>query len=192
MVKKFTPVWIQETETGMVRACHTPQQPLQNHSSGHLGGWVVGRGNAGWTTSKSGHSCWCQNCLQGPPTEETGRGSLLNYPSCPPDDPIGPGTELNCKFKVTGIALVYTEDIMGSYTCEHFQAEHGILCVHFAFFGTDVNCAQLTSWIGVNTAGIPLYVICHLEHKVWSGSVEDRWLVWSDYDIKLPIQVWSR
>ena len=27
-----------------------------------------------------------------PPTEKTGRGSLLNRPSCPPDDQIGQGT----------------------------------------------------------------------------------------------------
>ena len=32
---------------------------------------VVGRGNAGWTTSKSGR----QNCSQGPPVVRTGRGS---------------------------------------------------------------------------------------------------------------------
>ena len=25
----------------MVRACHTPRQPLQNHPSGHLGGWAT-------------------------------------------------------------------------------------------------------------------------------------------------------
>ena len=31
----------QEMETWMVWACHTPRQPLQNHSSGHLGGWVT-------------------------------------------------------------------------------------------------------------------------------------------------------
>ena len=30
-----------ETETGMVRACHTPRQPLLNHPSGHLGGWAT-------------------------------------------------------------------------------------------------------------------------------------------------------
>ena len=30
----------QETETCRVWACHTPQQPLRNHPSGHLGGWV--------------------------------------------------------------------------------------------------------------------------------------------------------
>ena len=30
----------QKTETFMVRACHTPRQPLQNHPSGHLGGWA--------------------------------------------------------------------------------------------------------------------------------------------------------
>ena len=27
----------QETETCMVRACHTPRPPLQRHPSGHLG-----------------------------------------------------------------------------------------------------------------------------------------------------------
>ena len=31
----------QETETYMVRACHTPRQPLQNHLSGHLVGWAT-------------------------------------------------------------------------------------------------------------------------------------------------------
>ena len=49
-----------EMETCMVWACHMPQQPLQNHPSGHLGGWaiaMVGRGNAGWRTSKNGHPC---------------------------------------------------------------------------------------------------------------------------------------
>ena len=60
-----------------------------------VGDAVVGRGNAGWTTSKSVHPCPCQKCLQGPPTENIGRGYLLNRPSCPPDDPIGHGTELN-------------------------------------------------------------------------------------------------
>ena len=31
----------QETETCMVRACHTPRQPLQNRPSGHFGGWAT-------------------------------------------------------------------------------------------------------------------------------------------------------
>ena len=31
----------QEMETCMVRACHTPRQPLQNHPSVHLGGWAT-------------------------------------------------------------------------------------------------------------------------------------------------------
>ena len=30
-----------ETETCMGGACHTPQQPLWNHPSGHLGGWTT-------------------------------------------------------------------------------------------------------------------------------------------------------
>ena len=56
---------------------------------------VVGRGNAGWTISNSGHSCLSQNCSQGPPAENTGRGSLLSRPSCPPEDLICRGTELH-------------------------------------------------------------------------------------------------
>ena len=31
----------QKTETCMVWAGHTPQEPLKNHSSGHLGGWAT-------------------------------------------------------------------------------------------------------------------------------------------------------
>ena len=31
----------QETETHMVQACYVPQQRLQNHPSGHLGGWAT-------------------------------------------------------------------------------------------------------------------------------------------------------
>ena len=66
---------------------------------------VVGRGNAGRTTSKSGHPCPWQNCSQGPAAVKTRRGFLLNRPSCPrppprlpaphPEDAIGQGTELN-------------------------------------------------------------------------------------------------
>ena len=59
-----------------------------------MGDAVVGRGNAGWTTSKSGHPCPCHNCSKGPPAEKTGKESLLNSPSCPPGNPIGQGTEL--------------------------------------------------------------------------------------------------
>ena len=61
-------------------------------------GVCVRGGNAERTTSKSGHHCPCQNCSQRPPAEKTGRGSLLNRPSFPPDDPISQGlnwTELN-------------------------------------------------------------------------------------------------
>ena len=47
-----------------------------------VGDAVVGRGNAGRTASKSGHPCPCKNCPQWP-AETTGRGSLLNRPSCP-------------------------------------------------------------------------------------------------------------
>ena len=37
-----------------------------------VGDVVVGRGYAGWTTSKSEYPCPRQNCSQGPPAEKTG------------------------------------------------------------------------------------------------------------------------
>ena len=91
----------QDTKTCMVQACShamTASQKPSFRASWRVGDAVVGRGNAGWTTSKSGRHCQCQNCsqLQGPHAEKTGRGSLLNRPPCPPDDPVGQGTELNC------------------------------------------------------------------------------------------------
>ena len=73
---------------------------------------MVGRGNAGWTTSKSGHPCPYQNCSEGPLAEKTGRGSLLNRPLCPPDNPVGQGTELNCvglKTVVISVVQAVTE-----------------------------------------------------------------------------------
>ena len=56
--------------------------------------FVVSRGNAGWTTLKSGHLCQYQNFLQRTPAEKTGGGSLLNRSPCPLDDPITQETEL--------------------------------------------------------------------------------------------------
>ena len=55
---------------------------------------MVGRGNAGPTTSKSGHPCPSQKSSQWSPAEKSGKESLLNRPSCPPYDPVGQGTEL--------------------------------------------------------------------------------------------------
>ena len=37
-----------------------------------VGDFVVGRGNTGWTTSKSGYPWTCQNNLQWPSSEKTG------------------------------------------------------------------------------------------------------------------------
>ena len=76
---------------------HATTASLQLSPRAHwrVGDVVVGRRNAGWTTSKSGHSCPCQNCSYGLPAEKTGRGSLLNRPLRLPDDPVGQGTERN-------------------------------------------------------------------------------------------------
>ena len=60
-----------------------------------MGDILVGRGNTGWTTSKSEHPCLHQNCSQGSPAEKTGRKSLLNHPHAPlpTPPPIGQRTE---------------------------------------------------------------------------------------------------
>ena len=47
----------------------------------------------------------CQNCSQGPPAEKTGSGCLLNRPSCPPDDLVGQGTELNCTIQLPSLPV---------------------------------------------------------------------------------------
>ena len=80
--------------SGMSHATTASPKP-SSRAPGRVGGAVVDRGNAGWTTSKNGHICPCQSCSQRPPAEKTGRRSLLNRPSCSSDDPIGQGIELN-------------------------------------------------------------------------------------------------
>ena len=78
--------------------CHTLQQPLQNHPLGHLGGRTTP-----WSAEEmldGQHQrvdilAHARTAHKGPPAEKTGRGSLLNRLSCPLDDPIGHGTELN-------------------------------------------------------------------------------------------------
>ena len=80
--------------SGMSRA--TTASP--DHPKGHLGGWATP-----WSAEEmlDGQSqrvdipAFCQNCLQWLPEENSGRGSLLNRPLCPPDVLIGEGTELN-------------------------------------------------------------------------------------------------
>ena len=88
VVKRRTLAWL-----GMSHATTASPKPSFRVPR-RLGDVMVGRGNAGWTTSNA-HLCPCQNCSQGPRAEKTGRGSLLNCPSCPPDDPISQGTEVN-------------------------------------------------------------------------------------------------
>ena len=88
----------QENETRMGWACHKPRHPLINRPSEHLGGWATA-----WSAEEmlldGQHQrvdihCPCQNCSLRPPAEKTGRESLLNRTSCPPDDLIGNETEL--------------------------------------------------------------------------------------------------
>ena len=89
---------------------------------------VVGRGNAGWTT-KNGHPCRCQNYLQGPPAKKTGRGSLLDHPSSPFNNPISQGTELNwIKMMIVVTPKKGLESRQWDNTQEHERREKRTAC----------------------------------------------------------------
>ena len=94
----------QKTETCMVRACHTPRQPLQNHPSGHLGRWATP-----WTAEEmldGQHQEWA---FLLPMPEWLSRASCrkrlkedlcwIICHNCLPDKPIGQWTELNWYMK---------------------------------------------------------------------------------------------
>ena len=70
--------------SGSVHKSQTAPPKSSFRAPWRVGNAVVGRGNAGWTTSKSGRSCSCQSCSQRPHVEKTGRGSQLNRPYVPP------------------------------------------------------------------------------------------------------------
>ena len=75
----------QETETCISHATTASPKPSAG-APRSVGDAVVGGGHAGWTTSRSGHPCPRQNSSQRPPAENTGKWSLLNRRSCPPDE----------------------------------------------------------------------------------------------------------
>ena len=68
--------------SGMSHATTTSPKP-SFRAPWSVGDAVASTGNAGWTTSKSGHPCPCQNCSQGPPAEKTGRDLCWIVPHVP-------------------------------------------------------------------------------------------------------------
>ena len=96
----------------MVRACHTPRQPLRNHPSGHFRGWAT-PGSAGdmldgrQTVDIPAHA---RTTRHAPSLEKTGRGFLLNRPSCPPATQSLKRlnrTELKCSSSSASLELMY-------------------------------------------------------------------------------------
>ena len=88
----------------MVRACHTPQQPLENHPLMHLRGWAMpwladfffffdGQHQRVDTLAyaKTAHKGLVQKKKKKKKLEE----NLLNRHYCPPEDPIGQGSEMH-------------------------------------------------------------------------------------------------
>ena len=89
----------------------TTSPKLSFRAPKRVGDTVVGRRNAGWTTSKSGHSCPCQNCPKWPSAENNGRESLLNRLSCSPDDPVVKwtmGTDITEECHLSECSLAYS------------------------------------------------------------------------------------
>ena len=68
--------------SGMSHATTAPPKP-SFRASWRVGDAAVDRGNAGWTTSRSGHPCPCHDCSKWLLAEKTERGYLLSRPSCP-------------------------------------------------------------------------------------------------------------
>ena len=91
----------QETETCMVRAWHTPWQPLENYSSGHLGGWatpwspeeMLQDNIKEWTFLPMPKLLTIASC------RKDGKRFSAESPLCTPDDPIGQEIELNWTYK---------------------------------------------------------------------------------------------
>ena len=90
-----------------LRTSHT--SPLANEYLCRLHFYFpVDSSPAGWTTSQIWHSCLIQKWSQWLAAEKTGRGSLLNRPSCPTDYPIGQGTEPTNKTVDFSIEALWT------------------------------------------------------------------------------------
>ena len=128
-----------------------------------------GRGNAGRTPSKSGHPCPCQNYSWWPPAEKSGRGSLLNRPSCSHDDPVDQRTEVNWRFptvqpdrKALNSALSSRNQSQTHLLCNTNQPMSGLklsslfhitlcmlpsipLCMHFTYLFACILLIKLTS-----------------------------------------------
>ena len=87
---RSTPLWVRRN------LFWQPSRDGNSHASGmSRASTAKSIPNAGWTTSKSGYHCSRQKYSQWPPTEKSGRGSLLNRPPRPTDNPVGQETELN-------------------------------------------------------------------------------------------------
>ena len=109
----------QETETCIIQACYMPWQPLQNHLSGHLGRWAMPwlaeemldrqhqRGDIP-AHARPAHSGFLQKWLE---------ENLLNRLSCPPDDPVGQGNELNWVAAVFELGHRISWDVDWGHLC---------------------------------------------------------------------------
>ena len=115
---------------------------------------MVGRGHNGRTTSKNGRPRPYQNCSKWPPAakkkkkKKTGRGSLKNRLSCPLEELIGKGTELNLE-NIDNIALTSDVDL-DSARCGVADVVGGQTQVVAGVAGGDVAEVQLAVSGGKN------------------------------------------
>ena len=85
----------QETDTCMVRACHTLRQSLQNQLLRHFRGWAMPWSAGEILDGQHQRVDIPAHARNWPPGERTWRGALLNRTSLPHDHLISPGTKLN-------------------------------------------------------------------------------------------------
>ena len=91
-----------------------------------VGNAVVGRGNAGWTTAKSGHPYPCQTCLLRMASCRKDRKRISAESSLTsPDDPVGQGAELT-----ELVEHVYNRKTRSYYSSwQLFTQDHGSGCL---------------------------------------------------------------
>ena len=95
-----------------------------------VGDAMVGRGNAGWTTSKSGHPCPCQICLKGW-MRISAESSFMSTPplhSTPPPTPTRPNRPRD-----------WTEQLKGLVSGHFLTASVGLqrICWNFVTLSID-------------------------------------------------------
>ena len=99
-----------EMKTWMVWAHHTPWQPLQSHSSGHLGGWMIMWSAeemlAGRQHQRVDIPVYARTAHKGFLQKRQEEDLCWIIPHVPPDDPIGQATKMSWSYHTRNLLEV--------------------------------------------------------------------------------------